>query len=504
MIRSSTALPKKTAPRLPGPTTTMPPLTTTTAPTIDVTAAADEVVARGKNEVHETNAANAQPLDVGHGGKELKDAPVMARFKGVDRAARMNARGAKTLTPLELERAAKTTFLPLAELLLGGVVDGARWNEATWKAFQLAATLEPAARDGLIARGPSMAMPAELPGAVAAAIGKPGVSRETLALLLSAQKTLADVVSADLPMIAREDAAALLRVVHDDGYAKAQAARIASPTSLLCGADGGIDLLDDKRASLLPLDVRVRFVPAARALGAGTEASMPRITLADLVRGPKGQKGALAFLTASGKDVQAPMAELDGASAAQFVARRAGEADDAYGARLASKQVFNPFARPWDTLVSEAVALGGDKQLAFLQKKQESALAPNLLLVATPALFTRAAADTQSSRDTVDALMQIAWRVGNPHLPFSDPLVHQGVVALRKTHRDQLDKDARLADTVIHAEKTRVLSGLRDDTYDERLRGLLADRGIPVQTDFVAQALGRLVRDVGADNPQLT
>ncbi len=501
---------------------------------VDVTKVASDIVDKGSSTLHQANEEAAHQASAGHGGKRLTASPVMARFtapvdgtKEKDRATvgtdeptthqqrdvarheRLAARARRVFTTDELNGAARDVLLPLMRLV-ESTPDARRFNAATWKAFLVAAALEPRALEalaaGLAARPPSL--PDELPHALVAALTAPGVDRDTLALLMRARALTRSVVAAELPSLTRDEVLALARTVHDEGYVKEQAARIASPTALLCGTSSGPELLDERRLALLGPGVGARFAAEARVAGAGTEAAMPRLTLRDLVE--RGPDAALTFLALSGKDVDAAWPELGGVSPRSFLARRAGERHDAWDARLASKQVLNPFARPYAALEDDARQLGvrgGDavteRQLAFLRAKQEPALAPALLLVCTPALFAGASGNGPAPDHTLAALLQVCWRVSNPQLSFKDPLVSQGMTQLARTHGEQLQKDARLGKVVIHAETTRALSGLRDDTYDARLRTLLTERGIPVHSDYVAQALARLVRDVGADSEAL-
>lgn len=486
---------------------------------VDVTATAGAIVDKGETTLHQSNAEAVRQATLGHGGKSLSSSPQMARFTSVDggtklkdkklaRDEHLGARARRVLTTAELDVAARDVLQPLMKLI-EGTPDPARFNAATWAAFQRVATLEPALLEalgaGLCQRPPLV--PDGVPDAVVAALHAPGVDRATLALLARARALTQLIVAAELPSLSRDEVAGLSRVVHDEGYFKEQAQRLRSPTALLCPTTESAELLDAARLALLAPAVRARFSPEARAASAGTEAAMPRLTLADLMQG--GAANALAFLQRSGKDVERPWAELGGLSPKTFLAQRQGESDDAFRTRLGSKQVLNPFAASFDALEKDAQrlgALGGEqaakRQLAFLNKKQEQALAPALLLACTPALFSAANGATDPGR-TLGGLLQLCWRVGNPQLSFSDPLVSRGIAELGQTHGEQLQKDVALGRAVVHAELTRALSGLRDDTYDARLKDLLTERGIPVRTDPVAQALGRLVRDAGADNPAL-
>lgn len=508
---------------------------------VDVTDVASTIVDKGSTPQHQANEEAAHLAPATHGGKRLSTSPQMARFgdtvgsqgtskgtskttstttsttsgtsdakaKELSRNERLAARARPVITTDALNQAAHEVLVPLMGLI-DDTPDPRRFNEVTWKAFQQAAPLDldglEALAAGLTSRPPSL--PDRVPDALVAALTAPGVDRETVALLLRARALTSSVVEAELPSLSRDEVHALSGTVHDEGYFKEQAVRIASPTALLCGSADGVELLDARRLALLPPAVRARFSVETRIANAGTEAAMPRLTMKDLAE--SGTDAALSFLTLSGKNVDAAWPELGGVSPRAFLAKRTGESADARAARLASKQVLNPFARSFVALEDDARALGArggaqvtERQLAFLRKKQEPALAPALLLVCTPALFDGTGGTTMAPERTMAALLQVCWRVGNPHLSFKDPLVSQGMNQLARTHGEQLAKDAHLGKVVIHAEKTRALSGLRDDTYDARLHALLTDRGIPVKSDYVAQALGRLVRDVGADSEPL-
>jgi hypothetical protein len=475
---------------------------------VDVGAVGEQIVERGDTALHKKNESAAQGGALSFGGGTLDESsPLMVRFSGntaAERGTRLKSRARMVLTAAELNTAAKDVIQPLAELLGGGPPDPKRFNAQTWSAFQLAATLTTPAREALAtALEKGGALPGDLPPTVARAIHTAGVDKRTLGQLVRARDLVTQLVNAELPSLPLEERSAFFRTVHDEGYAKAQLARIASPTTLLCrtetDAPGGA-LLDDARTALLKPEVRARFSAEARAKHAGTDASFPRLTLADLVL--SGEKDALAFLQRSGKDTSAAWPELGGQTPAAFLKQRPGESDAQYTGRLASKQVLNPFARSWDAMLADAKVLGAaggseSAQLAFLHKKQEAAVAPTLLLVAAPALYQ------QASPQALDALMQVCFRVAHPEKSFADPLVSKGVQELHATLGEQLAKDRALAHAVVHVETTRVLAGLRDDTYDSRLNTLLTDRGIPVATNAVGQALSRLVRDVGADNPKL-
>ena len=475
---------------------------------VNVADAAAVVVARGDNTQHRVDS-NASRLTKAHGARALDATPqgVMLAFDKVAAATpelqgRLEARATRVITSAELDHVATTALLPLAGMLQN-TPSGRMWNEATWKAFQATAHLDSAAMGALVQALEKGPMPRNLPPAVAAALGNPAVSRPTLAALLSTRAMTRDVLTAQLPNLQRDEAQSLAKVVHNEGYFRAQAARMTSPEALLCAPHAAPgQLLDAARLQLLSAEVRQRFDAGTRANAAGTEAAFPRLTLADLMAG--GNREALQFLRLSGKDVGRPSTELGGQSMEQFLQRQPAETPEAYTSRLAGKQVFNALAMSYEDLEKDARALGAaggavDKHLAFLRQKQDPALAPALLLATTPALLAQAA----GAQDKLGALMQVCWRVSNPDLPFNNPLVSQGVAQLRTTHAEQLAKDLNLAQVVVHAEKTRALSGLRDDTYDARLGPLLTQRGIPVSSDLVGQALSRLVRDAGADNPRM-
>lgn len=477
-------------------------------PVPDVGLLGEQITERGATALHQKNLQAARGGALSFGGAALDQSrPSLARFatdvpSRTERDQRLRARARPVLSAQHIDTVAKEALLPLAALIGGGAPDPARFNGPTWTAFQLASTLPQAARGALFAALASGApMSKDVPPALVRALRATGVDIATLGQLMRAHDLVTEVVGAELPSLPLDERSRFCGVVHDAGYAREQLARTASPTALLCRSGGqGAALLDDARLALLHPNVRARFSPQERARHAGTDAAMPRLTLAELVRA--GEKDALQFLASSGKDIGAKWSELGDQTPATFLKRRAGESERDHLARLASKQVLNPFARSWDALLADAQALGaagGDTamHLAFLHKKQEPAVAPALLFLAAPALFQRAAPET------LDALMQVCFRVAHPAKPFSDPLIHQGVQQLKATLGEQLAKDRALARTVVHIETTRVLSGLRDDTYDARLGALLTDRGIPVDTSAVGNALARLVRDVGADNPRL-
>lgn len=420
----------------------------------------------------------------------------------------LNVRARPVFSSQELDAAAQELGT-LADLFQHKP-DSKRWNQATWGAFQLSSSLTP---QELSRTAEAIEKGEPVSGALQWSLSDPQVNRDTLVRMLRARSFASQIVAAELPTLPPAERKKYLQLVHDHGYAGPQIQRTQDKFSILCGspADG---LLNQKQLAALPGPVAARFSQPAR-LSPDLKAAFPKMTLADFFQGQpsqdsKARNQALEFLGASGKEVDSPSAELGGKSMRQFLQPQPKESRRDYISRLEGKQIFNSLARPWEKLqqdVDQLQAQGGDAAglNAQLQAKQTPALAPSLLVLTAPSLFEKASQQAnQEVNQSIDGLMQVFFRATSPHLPFSDPLISQGVGQLKETHQEQLDKDRLLWTGVVSLQKTAVVAGLSDQSYDQRT-AFVPKLNLPKEeNEEISRALGRLERDLGTDSSSLS
>jgi hypothetical protein len=398
---------------------------------------------------------------------------------------------------------------------LSGKPDPAKWNEPTWKAFQAASYLPSkellTAAEAVETDGKKGGILSPL---LAANLAQPGVNRETLASLMRVRAFASEIVKAELPSLLQQQRNPYLGMVHDTGYATGQLQRTRDPSSILCPTEQQ-GVLDSERLALLPDNVADRFSDQSRvaaSFGDGAKQVFPKLNLGhfftDESKDADSAQKALTFLEKSGKDVYAASSDLGGQSMQGFLQRVPGEERRDWLDRIGGKQVLNPLANEWKTLEREVGRLhdlGGDGKAMgkFLEDKQTAALAPALLVLNAPSLFGPAYRGASSEiEESMDGMMQVFWRATSPHLDFKDPLVSCGQSELAETHGEQIRKDRELWTNVVGLQKTRIVSGLRDDTYDDRMSSFLRKSGVmELPSDRLSEAVGRLERDLGPNNP---
>ena len=401
--------------------------------------------------------------------------------------------------------------VPLLELV-SQAPDPKSWNESTWNAFQLASSLSPqeltqAARS--IEQADPCA-PSSMPLGLKLSLSDPHVNRDTLVRMMRLRAFASQIVEAELPSLLPSERKNYLQLVHDQGYANAQLARTCDPSSLLCGVQGP-QLLDKQRLDLLSPGVAQKFGDKARSQAQSLEEAMPKLTLKDFFSeaptDAQSQQKAETFLKLSGKDIDVSAPELGGKSMKQFLQRMPSENRSQWLSRLAGKQIFNSLGRNWQDLQADISSLEkqgapGELLRNSLEGKQQPALAPALLVLNAPSIFQPAAegATTQLAQ-SLDAMMQVFWRVTSPQLPFSDPLISKGQDQLRDTHQEQLSKDRALWMGVVHLKKTAILAGITDAKYSQRTSSLPTGSVFDSGSDDVNLALSRLERDLGPGSP---
>jgi len=424
----------------------------------------------------------------------------------------LNARARPVFSAQELDGVVGE-IRPLMDLV-SGKPDPSRWNAATWNAFQLASHEPPEVLTRLASTLDSN-QGGSLPMGLQLSVCDPQVDRDTLVRMLRLRAFASQIVEGELPTLLPSERSDYLRLIHDRGYADQQLARCQDPTSLLCPAGAGGELLEAERRALLPALPATRFDEATRVQASNSdnpELAFPKLSLGDFFassQGPDDQKArekALAFLSASGKDVEASSPELGGKSMREYLNQQPSENRQQWLSRLYGKQVLNSLARPWDGLIEDISKLqgkgaDGEALRQALAQKQSPALAPILLMLNAPSLFEPAIKGQSGEvSSTLDSLMQVFWRASNPQLTFQDPLIGQGQAQLQTTHQEQLQKDRELWTGVISMKKTAVLAGVTDDKFEQRVNHL-PQKAVADTDDPLKLALMRLERDLGAHNP---
>jgi hypothetical protein len=478
-------------------------------------------------------------------------------------ATRLEARGKKTITSTEYESFFASTLTPLAKLL-SGQVDDRRWNAKTWAAYQGLCALEevPAASKALeraFAGAPAASDDAaackmmfsaierakkDLSGTRASSarreaaaslsalmkdLARNTVDGATLYRLVSARRFVRAVSNEVLPSLSAEERESYCGIIHDHGYHRAQAERMAQTDTLLCPVTPsgqvtgslapGIAIPETVMISLLAPEARQRYLAKDDPAVAGTERSLPKLTLADffeLGQGPDAEAAARErarrFLATAGKDLEAPNVDLDGVSIERFLARRGGESDPEYHKRLAHKQIWNAFARPWADLKAFANAFADPeavkKQHAFLAHKQETALACSLALLNWDAVFQRALKyGSGAIAETMDRTMDALWRVTSPGFDFSHPLIERGFGDARSEGigGEQRAKTRTIWESIVATKKVRHLVGLADRLFEKGFSDVIVRKGpLPEpHEDELSVFMRRLIRDAGVRNPAL-
>ncbi len=418
----------------------------------------------------------------------------------------LNARARPVFSAEALDQIAAEIH-PLVSLL-GDTPDPQRWNSATWTCFQLASHLP---RETLteVAHSIESGKPTAfgMPLGLQLGLSDPQVNRDTLVRMIRLRSFASQIVEGELPTLTPGERTRYLERVHDQGYALPQQARAGEATSLLCSM-GSPELLDPQRLALLPPAARERFSTEGRAPTSDFRRAFPRLSLGDLVDSRGGTEQALQFLQASGKQVDAPSAELGGKSMREYLQAQPGESREQHLQRLSGKQVLNALARPWKELQADIAELEnrgaeGGALRAELERRQTPALAPILLMLNAPSLLEQAQAGGEQASQAMDGLMQVFYRATNPHLGFDEPLIGQGLAQLQQTHQEQLAKDRLQWTSVVSLKKTPLLAGLTDGDYQQRTAAMPL-RAVDEMEDHVETALGRLKRDLGEDSPAYT
>lgn len=391
---------------------------------------------------------------------------------GLQRHAHLAQRARVTVPQETFEQVFHNNVRPLTEALRSAQPDASVWNATTWQlygqaiGFKVARNLVREHMDGNF--GPPPATDKT----------KAQVTRQLLGAgaLDHGEATLARVYDMLATRVLIDRAGSEFRSSLSEGdrltFARAvQSAFLDDPARKnIVALDPKTGLPHPEALRLLPEALARRVAAAVSPAMAGTADTGLKLTMGELFQAG-GAPLLQRFLTAGGCDLDKPAAALHGETPRAFIGRRPGETEKDHQARLNGARVFNRLAQPLDDLLAQALSYGpgAGKQRDFILSLTDDGVTHTAAAIKTDSLTERYL--RHGSGAVVDEFTRyhdLAWRLSHPERAFEDPFIGRG-------YGDTQASSAKIVANVVNVHRTRLLAGLTDKDYEQRMSAVLED-----------------------------